>query len=78
MPTEKHRQIERLARGPNPRDRVPVPLPGQRCPRCHGCAPRSDGIPCALCAPEGFAQIFAKALAENLITDAEAVCFGCG
>ncbi len=29
----------------------PIPLVGQRCPRCHRPAPRLDGIPCRLCAP---------------------------
>lgn len=29
----------------------PLPLIGQRCPRCHRPAPRLDGIPCRLCAP---------------------------
>lgn len=32
--------------------RLAIPANGMRCPRCHGRAPRSDGIPCALCAPE--------------------------
>lgn len=30
-----------------------LPLLGARCPRCHRTAPRTDGIPCGLCAPAG-------------------------
>jgi hypothetical protein len=29
------------------------PETGDRCPRCHRTAPRSDGIPCGLCSPYG-------------------------
>jgi hypothetical protein len=29
------------------------PQTGDRCPRCHRTAPRSDGIPCGLCSPFG-------------------------
>lgn len=29
------------------------PETGDRCSRCHRTAPRSDGIPCGLCAPHG-------------------------
>lgn len=46
-----------------------VPVPGQRCPRCHRRAPRADGIPCALCAPgdtspEAAAARHAERMAE--------------
>jgi hypothetical protein len=36
-------------------ERVPRAL--ERCPRCHRSAPRSDGIPCRLCAPRGRSGI---------------------
>lgn len=50
-PRLSNRQLEALAKGESPRDRLPAPAAGERCPRCHGTAPRSDGIPCELCAP---------------------------
>jgi hypothetical protein len=46
--TSKER--DKLASGPNPRDRVAAPKHGERCPRCHRGA--GSGHPCLLCAPE--------------------------
>lgn len=44
------KQLDRWAKGNgNPRLRIPVPKPEQRCPRCHHKAPKMT--PCALCAP---------------------------
>lgn len=42
-------ELDVLARGPHPRDRVSPPLPGTRCPRHHGGA---GSRPCLLCRPE--------------------------
>lgn len=44
------KDLDRLARGPDPRARVAPPLPGERCPRCHRVAGRATH-PCLLCAP---------------------------
>lgn len=46
---EPTRQIDRLAAGPNPRSRVPVPKRGERCPRCHSGA---QDRACLLCRPD--------------------------
>lgn len=48
------KQLDRLARGPNPRARVPVPAPGERCPRHHGGvdAKSPHAKPCLLCRPD--------------------------
>jgi hypothetical protein len=43
------RDIDRLARGPSPQERVGVPQRGERCPRCHRGV--GNGQPCLLCAP---------------------------
>jgi hypothetical protein len=43
------RQLDRLAAGPNPRSRVPVPKRGERCPRCHSGA---QDRACLLCRPD--------------------------
>lgn len=42
------RVIDKLATGTDPSDRVPMPRPGERCPRCHADA---GSRPCLLCAP---------------------------
>ena len=40
---------DKLAKGPNPRDRIAVPKHGTRCPRCHVRAPKGER--CDLCDP---------------------------
>jgi hypothetical protein len=52
MTRDQARALDRLARGPGVRDRLPVPAPGERCPRCHGRIGRGRaGNPCMLCNP---------------------------
>lgn len=46
------RELDRLARGQNPRDRVAVPAVGERCPRCHQRVTKGQSRPCLLCCPE--------------------------
>lgn len=48
-----HRPLDARARGPNPRERVAVPGPGERCPRCHT---RARINPCGLCNPPEIAS----------------------
>jgi hypothetical protein len=50
--TSKER--DRLAAGANPRERVAVPQPGQRCPRHHGVVTATSPLaaPCLLCRPD--------------------------
>lgn len=47
----RSKEIDRLAKGPNPRDRVAVPEEGERCPRCHQRITKGRSWPCLLCAP---------------------------
>lgn len=59
----KSRDLEKLATGPHPRLRVPIPERGERCPRCHsGDRDRA----CLLCRPDLVPAI-------NV-----AACFRCG
>ena len=51
-PKRSSKELEKLARGENPRDRVPVPAVGERCPRCHRTVSAARSWPCQLCAPE--------------------------
>lgn len=46
----KSKEIDQLAKGPNPLERVQPPGPGERCPRCHRRI-RGGIVPCLLCAP---------------------------
>jgi hypothetical protein len=48
------KERDRLAAGPDPRSRVPVPQPGERCPRHHGGVDTTSPLaaPCLLCRPD--------------------------
>lgn len=49
----KSRELEHLARGPDPRSRVDVPKVGGRCPRHHDTVERGQyAKPCLLCRPD--------------------------
>jgi hypothetical protein len=61
MSTSK--DLDALAKGPNPLARVIPPLPGERCPRCHVTAPNEFG--CVLCNPDGPSR--RKAIAEGRV-----------
>lgn len=51
-PKLSSKELEQLARGDNPRERMPVPAVGKRCPRCHRTVDASRSWPCQLCSPE--------------------------
>jgi len=67
------KDLDRLATGPLPlNSRVPAPLPGERCHRCHQRAPNLNG--CALCYPAGICHFSGETVARENI----AICPGCG
>lgn len=59
---------DRLARGPNPRARVAIPTPGERCPRCHTTVGSLRQRPCLLCNTAGVPVAFGgvKEIVEGL------------
>lgn len=60
----KSKERDRLATGPNPRERVAVPAPDERCPRCHGRIGAGRARPCLLCAPHLVPVAFGGSLVE--------------
>lgn len=61
----KTRDLDALAKGPDPLSRVAVPATGQRCPRCHGRVARGRSLPCLLCAPHLVPVAFGGQLLER-------------
>lgn len=57
----KSKDRDALAAGTNPRDRVSVPRPGERCPRHHGEVNATSPLapPCMLCRPDLVPVAFA-------------------
>lgn len=47
----KSKELDTLAAGPKPTERVAPPTDGERCPRCHARRARGNSHPCLLCAP---------------------------
>lgn len=49
-----------------------APAPGTRCRRCHRIAPRSDGVPCQLCAHDPTGKAYTLEAAHARLEAAKA------